>query len=123
MSDCCYFLYQGRTANGNCCWVSDMMMLEYQRKRYVIFTVSVTVKPVLKAVILFAEFFKNFFPGNNTNFSSFLNILLEFNFTCSNTLELNCTDSLIQMCAKFSRVSGIYLLYFLQNGSVTIAQS
>ena len=45
--------------------------------------------------------------------SSCLNILLEFNFTCSNTLESNCTDSLIQMCAKFSRTSGI-LFYFLQ---------
>ena len=61
--------------------------------------------------------------GNNINFSSCLNILREFNFTCSNTLELNCTDSLIQMCAKFSRMSGIYLFYFLQNGSVTITQS
>ena len=43
-----------------------------------------------------------------------------FNFPCSDTLELNCTDSLIQMSAKLSRMSGIYLLYFLQNGSVTL---
>ena len=47
-------------------------------------------------------------------------ILLEFNFPCSNTLELNCTDSLIQMSAKLSKMSGIYLFYFLQNGSVTL---
>ena len=54
----------------------------------------------------------------NANFSSCLNILLEFNFVCSNTLELNCTDSLIQMLAKFSKRSDIYLLYLLQNAQL-----
>ena len=74
-----------------------------------------TVKQVLKAVIIFAEFFKKVFTGNSMNFSSCLTILLEFNFTCSNTLESNCTDSLIQMCAKFSRMSRIYLFCFQQS--------
>ena len=84
---------------------------------------SITVKPVLKAVIIFAEFFKKVFTGTNVNFASCLNIILAFNFTCSNPLELNCTDSLIHLCFKFSRMSGIQLFYFLQNGSVTITQS
>ena len=47
-----------------------------------------------------------------------LNISLEFNFTCSGTLELNCTNSQIQMRAKFSKVSGIYLSSWLQNVQV-----
>ena len=86
-------------------------------------TNSCNYKPVLKAVIIFAEFFKKVFTGTNVNFASCLNIILEFNFTCSNTLELNCADSLIHLCAKLSSTSGIYSFYFLQNDSVTITRS
>ena len=53
---------------------------------------------------MFVEFSKKVFTGINVNVSSCLYILLEFNFTSSNTLEFNCTDSLIQMCvANFQK--------------------
>ena len=57
---------------------------------------KITVKMVLKAVIIFAKIFKKVFTGNNFNSSSCLNILQDFNFPG--------TDSLIQMCAKFLRM-------------------
>ena len=70
----------------------------------------VTVKPVLKAIIIYLSISsKEFSLGIILFFMSehFTGIY----FSCSNTLELNCTDSLIQMCAK-SRMSGIELFYF-----------